>query len=151
MLTLVFGLTSVVTGSDVQAHASNTPASTATTRMIRWMDIMVNPLKTTTALQMRLSQVPSNVGLPGSEKSFKARKCRRLFCESHPRIERSAWLAVPRKAHADRAVASVDIEDFAGDAGGEVGAQKRGRVADVFDRDVALQWCGGSDVREHLA
>ena len=43
------------------------------------------------------------------------------------------------EGHADDVEAGVDVEDLAGDAGGEVGAEERGGVADVLDRDVALE------------
>jgi hypothetical protein len=49
------------------------------------------------------------------------------------------------------AEAGVDVGDLGGDAGGQVGEQERGDVADVVDRHVAAQRRGALDHVEDLA
>ena len=48
-------------------------------------------------------------------------------------------------------VAAIDVGDFAGDAGGEIGAEEGGSVADFFDGDAAFQRRGFFKAFEHFA
>ncbi len=51
---------------------------------------------------------------------------------------------------ANEVVAGIHVEDFAGDAGGEVRAEEGGGVADFFDGDVLPQRRGLFGLRQHF-
>src|SRR5277367_1327834 len=55
------------------------------------------------------------------------------------------------KVHRDGTESAVDVGYLTGDSGGEIRAQERRGVADVLDRDIALDRRHSRDVREHLA
>src|SRR5207245_7571077 len=42
--------------------------------------------------------------------------------------------------HADHVIAAIDMVDLAADPGGKIAQQVEAGAADIFDRDIALQW-----------
>src|SRR5438132_13115427 len=64
---------------------------------------------------------------------------------------RSSGLRLLGEAHANGIEAVVDVDDLAGNAGGQVGAQERGGIAHVLERHIAPQRGDLGDVVQHLA
>src|SRR5579863_7986124 len=56
-----------------------------------------------------------------------------------------------RKAHADGVETAVDVQDLAGDSGGEVGAEECGGIANVFLGDIAPERGHFGNPVQHLA
>lgn len=88
------------------------------------------------------------MGAPRQRKSFNAGAVlpnrdrtgfgRSIQSEQSHGGQRDEESALSLAAHAHDVVTRIYVEDFAGDSGGQIGAEERRRIADLFDADVLL-------------